>query len=80
MNPSEGLSRVWEAFDTGELVPACAWCGRIRIDRTWLVPPPAALAAVDRRFAFSHSICDACVDALGNAADPRPLQPAGGAR
>ena len=56
--------RIWSAFDAGGMLAACAWCGRVRIDGTWLLPPPAALAAVDPRHAFSHSICDSCSDRL----------------
>lgn len=62
MHTSDTFSRIWSAFDAGEIVPTCAWCGRVRVDGTWLLPPPAALAAVDQRYTFSHSICDACAD------------------
>jgi hypothetical protein len=57
------FSRIWTAFEAGRVLPACAWCGRVRIDEAWLVPPPAALVAIDRRYTFSHSICDRCVTA-----------------
>jgi hypothetical protein len=60
MDTSDSFLRIWTAFDTGQILPACAWCGRVRIDETWLLPSPAVLAAVDRRYTFSHSICDAC--------------------
>ena len=58
MDTSETFSRIWTAFDACQMLAACAWCGRVRIDETWLLPPPAALAAIDQRYAFSHSICD----------------------
>jgi hypothetical protein len=58
------FSRIWSAFDAGQILPACAWCGRVRIDDTWLVPSPGILAAIDERNMFSHSICDGCADVL----------------
>ena len=60
MDASETFLRIWTAFEEGRVLPACAWCGRIRIDATWVLPPPAALAAIDQRYALSHSICDHC--------------------
>ena len=59
------FSRIWTAFDAGQILPVCAWCGRVRIDDTWLVPPPGILAAIDQRNMFSHSICDRCADVPG---------------
>ncbi|HEY3542415.1 MAG TPA: hypothetical protein VGK79_07720 [Gaiellaceae bacterium] len=60
MDSSDTFLRIWTAFDAGEILPACAWCGRVRIDDIWLMPSPAALAAVDQRHMLSHSICDLC--------------------
>jgi hypothetical protein len=57
---SDVFSRIVEIYEAGGVVPACAWCGRLRIDDTWVVPPPAALDAIDARNTLSHSICDAC--------------------
>ena len=59
------FSRVWDAFDAGETLPACAWCGRVRIDDTWLRPSPAVVAAIDPRLTFSHSICEECIASTG---------------
>jgi len=64
MESGEVFSHIWHSFDTGRVVPICAWCGRVRIDDTWLVPPPAVLTAIDERHALSHTICERCVDAL----------------
>jgi hypothetical protein len=61
------FSRMWAAFDAGQILPACAWCGRVRIDDSWLVPPPGILAAIDQRNMFSHSICDRCAEMLSSA-------------
>ena len=63
----DAFSRIWTAFDAGHILSACAWCRRVRIDGTWLVPSPAALAAIDERYAFSHSVCDACADTIAAA-------------
>jgi hypothetical protein len=54
------FSRIVSIYDDGGILPACAWCGRVRIDDTWVEPPPAALDAIDTRNTVSHSICDAC--------------------
>ena len=62
MDTGEVFTRVWAAFDAGELMTACAWCRRVRIDGAWVLPPPSALAAIDARLAFSHSICAQCVE------------------
>jgi hypothetical protein len=68
MTADEVFSRIWAVYDAGELLAECAWCGRVRIDETWLGPPEAALAAIDRRNVLSHSICDECSRAM----IPRP--------
>jgi len=57
---NEVFSRIVEIYEEGGVMPACAWCGRVRIGEAWVVPPPAALAAIDERNTLSHSICDAC--------------------
>jgi hypothetical protein len=59
-DPPDVFSHIWTAFDNVDLLAACAWCGRVQIDGQWIVPPPAALAAIDARNALSHSICEAC--------------------
>ena len=67
MDTSDAFSQIWTAFDAGEILPACAWCGRVQIDETWVSPSPAALAAIDQRYTFSHSVCDACAGILSDA-------------
>lgn len=62
------FASMWAAFDAGAILPACAWCRRVRIDEIWVVPSPAALAAIDQRHAFSHSICEVCAADLKVAA------------
>jgi hypothetical protein len=51
-------------FNRGELVPSCAWCGRVRIAETWAFPPKGALDAIDTRLGTSHSICPTCVQTV----------------
>jgi hypothetical protein len=63
MDQNEVLFRIWEAYEAGELVTACAWCGRVRIEQEWFAPPPAALATIDATRTLSHSICPSCVKA-----------------
>ena len=61
-------SHIWATFAAGGLIASCAWCERMRIDGIWLVPPPAALAAIDVRTSLTHSICDDCAQ---TASGPR---------
>ena len=60
MDTNDVFSRIVAIYEAGGVLPICAWCGRVRIDGVWLMPPPAALAAIDVRHTLSHSICDAC--------------------
>ena len=60
MDVNDIFSRIVAIYDEGGVLPVCAWCGRVRIDGTWIVPPPAALAAIDARHTLSHSVCDVC--------------------
>jgi hypothetical protein len=63
---SEVTRRVLAAYEAGDLITMCAWCGRVEIDGDWLLTPRAALTAIDARCSISHSICPEC------AALPRP--------
>ena len=77
MNPSQVFSRVWSAFDDGEIMIVCAWCDRLQLDGTWVRPPRAAIAAVDAQRAFSHSICEECAQAVaasGAELERRPIR------
>jgi hypothetical protein len=74
MDANDAFSRIWTAFDAGHILSACAWCGRVRIDEAWVVPSRAALAAIDERHAFSHSICERCANNLNDVANREPLR------
>lgn len=69
MDTSDTFSRIWTAFDDARVLPACAWCKRVRIDETWLMPSRAALAAIDERYTFSHTICDVCAERASRTED-----------
>jgi hypothetical protein len=58
--PNGLFARVWEAFEAGRFVIACAWCGRVRIDDAWFDAPRSVFAAVDADNVLSHSICEDC--------------------
>lgn len=62
MDTNDLFSRVWEAYEAGDFITACAWCDRLRIDDEWLLPPQVALAAIDVKNVLSHSICDECAE------------------
>lgn len=74
MDTSDAFSRIWSAFDAGDILPACAWCGRVRIGEARLLPSPAALAAIDQRYTFSHSICDVGINAYAPAVEDRSAE------
>jgi hypothetical protein len=59
-NPGSVFARVWELYETGRHVIACAWCGRVRLDDRWFEVPHAALDAIDAANVLSHSICEEC--------------------
>lgn len=61
MEANDAFSRIWAVYDAGDLLTTCAWCGRVKLDGTWLLPPRAALDAIDELNVLSHSICDGCV-------------------
>lgn len=54
------LAHIWKTYESGDLLRACAWCGRIEIDGQWVAPPPGALSTIDEPVTLSHSICPDC--------------------
>lgn len=62
MERNEILTKVWEASESGALIPSCAWCGRVRIDGEWVDPPGRSLATIDQPMMLSHSICPTCFE------------------
>lgn len=53
--------QILAAYEAGDLITSCAWCGRVDIGGEWLLAPRAALTAIDSRLTLSHSICPSCV-------------------
>ena len=76
MSAKDIFSRIWNGYESGELLAMCAWCGRIRIDGVWLAPPLTALATIDQTNSVSHSICEGCLEAVASGGALRQ-QPAG---
>ena len=66
--PSGVFARIWALYEKGEILVACAWCGRVRLDDDWLEPPSSVVAAVDGPNMFSHSICEDCTQTANGAA------------
>ena len=63
-NSSGLFAEIWAVFNRGELVPRCAWCGRVRVEEAWFFAPAGALDAIDARLSTSHSICPTCFQTL----------------
>lgn len=61
MFPGEVTARLIAVYEAGEMVPACAWCGRVSLDGVWLPIPRVALDAIDAPNILSHSICPDCL-------------------
>jgi len=70
-NSSGLFAEIWAVFNRGELIPRCAWCGRVRIEEAWAFAPAGALDAIDARLSTSHSICPTCVQTV-RASRPQP--------
>lgn len=67
MHPGEVTVRLIAIYEAGEMVPACAWCGRVSLDGMWLPIPRVALDAIDAPNTLSHSICPDCLVATRSA-------------
>lgn len=68
---SEVTIRMIETYEAGDMITTCAWCGRVEFDDEWLMPPQAALAAIDAPNTLSHSICPKCAT-VPQLLGPRP--------
>jgi hypothetical protein len=67
--PGEVTARLIAVYEAGEMVPVCAWCGRVKLDDRWLPIPRVALDAIDAPNTLSHSICPECLAAAGPGRD-----------
>ena len=62
MAAGEVTRHMLAQYEAGDLIPTCAWCGRVQIDGEWLRAPSAALAAIQADYTLSHSICPDCTE------------------
>jgi hypothetical protein len=63
LDRNDFLAHIWAASESGKLIPACAWCGRLSIEGQWVAAPAGALLTIDERMTLSHSICPSCAGA-----------------
>jgi hypothetical protein len=69
MDRNTVLAKIWDAYESGALIPACAWCHRVQLDGEWVEVPVGALSTIDAPMTLSHTICPACIEAqLGRGA------------
>ncbi len=61
MIAGEITRRILATYEAGEPITMCAWCRRVELDGEWVLPPQAALAAIEAEYTLSHSICPECV-------------------
>ena len=66
MDRSEILTKVWSAFEAGDLITVCAWCGRVEIEGEWADAEPGLLSTIDQPMTLSHSICPRCESKFAN--------------
>jgi hypothetical protein len=74
MEAPDVFAQIWAVYDAGDLLATCAWCGRVRLDGKWLLPPRAALDAIDGHNVLSHSICNGCAAWQQSAPDPGGIE------
>ena len=60
MERSEFVAHILKAYESGDLIPTCAWCQRLYIEGNWVFAPRGALATIDPPMTLSHSICPTC--------------------
>ena len=63
MERAEIQAKIWEAYESGHLIAACAWCARLALAGDWLRADKSALTAIDARVTLSHGICPSCLEA-----------------
>ena len=63
MERTEVFDKIWEAYEGGQALPACAWCSRVRIGEEWIEPENGTLSTIDERMTLSHTICPGCAEA-----------------
>lgn len=64
MFADDATRSILAAYERGELITTCGWCGRVKVGQEWVLAPRPALNAIDARYTLSHSICPACTTGL----------------
>jgi hypothetical protein len=75
LDRSEFLERIWEAYDSGDLLSVCAWCDCVFLDGAWIDPPQGALDTLDKTATLSHSICPECAAVVSSPGGYEKLTP-----
>jgi hypothetical protein len=63
MDRNRFFDKIWEAYEAGDFIAACAWCGRLQVEEEWVDPQHGALSTIDAVLTLSHSICPSCLEA-----------------
>ena len=61
MERSEIQIKLSEACESGNLIVACAWCGRLCLDGEWVHVAQGTLSTINSTLMLSHGICPSCV-------------------
>ena len=60
MERSEIQAKIWAAYESGDLILACAWCTRVHLEGEWVHADRDALSSIDAR--VTHGICPTCLE------------------
>ena len=60
MERSEIQAKMWAAYESGDLILACAWCTRVHLEGEWVHADRDVLSSIDA--SLTHGICPTCLE------------------